>query len=222
MDNWIIDARITGFPPERLTMSKYGRVLSIQPPDSPFAMIQDIDGFDDDAHSGFPSDPPTVDVETALREGRNVVGMRLHFRSKGGIPTARSEFIVLGLVAANSANASPAPAPVSMEEQLAQAEIDRMEAYQKSTDGPQPEDNLPVTLTFRQVQKIAAIVDAARNGHKGYFDHLMDVTRFLNVSAMEAAGVGVKPSSAEVWAGIESKAPWPPHGAPRPQPDVDC
>lgn len=107
-----------------------------------------------------------------------------------------------------------------MEERLAQAEIDRSEAYQKLTDGPQPEDNLPVSLTYRQVQKIAAIVGAAQCGHKGYFDRLIDVTKFLNASAMGAAGAGVRPSAAEVWAGIED-APWPPKGAPRPQPDVD-
>jgi len=222
VDYWIIDARITGFPPARLTMSKYGRVSHIQPPDSPFAIIQDIDGFDDDAHSGFAMDAPTVDVETALEEQRNVVGMRLHFRSTSGIPTARSEFIVLSLVPANSATSSPPPAPVSIEEELAQAEIDRIDRYQELTDAPQPEDGLPVSLTFRQVQKIAAIVDAARLGHDNYFDILKDVTKFLNAAAMEAVpGVGMKPTAAEVWAGIDSTVPWPLHGAPRSQPDVD-
>lgn len=217
MDYWIVEAQLPNHPPVLIKMSKYGRVEEINPANAPLAYMADIDGFDNDEHSGFPADEPTVNVEAATEGQRDVTGLRLHFRSASGVVVARSDFVVVRLEPVRRVDA------VNVAEALAQAEIDQAEEYQKATDGPQPDDDLPVALTVRQADKIAAIIDAAANGHLTYLDLLKKVSWFLNISSLEAKpnfGISNR-SAAELWAEIDAAVPWPRHGKPRSQPDVE-
>ena len=59
-------------------------------------------------------------------------------------------------------------------------ELKVAEWYQKTVDGPHDGDDLPVVITVRQAQKMAAIMSAVARGHSGYVDALRGASWFLN------------------------------------------
>ncbi|WP_144757155.1 hypothetical protein [Curtobacterium pusillum] len=218
MDSWMIEAQLPDHPVTLIVISAYGLVDHVAPFDSPLKIAHDIDGFNDVGTEGFPFDPPTVPIFEATEGGRDVSGMELQFRASASTPI-RSSAVVL-----NITYVPDFTMPTAAEESLAQARIDSMEQYQKSTDGPQPGDDVPVAVTVRQVQKIAAIIDAARQGQAAYADLLDKVTWFLTVAALEAnphIDARHSRSAAELWAELDVSVPWPLHGPPRSQPDID-
>lgn len=217
----MIEAQLPDHPVTLIVISAYGLVDHVAPSDSPLKIAQDIDGFNDVGTEASPFDSPAVSIIEATEGGRNVTGMALQFRASSSTPI-RSSAVVLNITYVPDFTMPTAPEDV--EEALAQAHIDSTEHYQQSTDGPQPGDDAPVAMTVRQAQKLSAIIDAARQGHAAYADLLDKVTWFLTVAALEAnphIDARHSNSAAELWAELDASVPWPLHGPPRAQPDVD-
>lgn len=82
------------------------------------------------------------------------------------------------------------------------------ERLQKLLSEEEHEDNFPVILTAYQVSKCAAIVDIAAKGDPTWAPSASTATAFLHASALEAKGMGVSPSAADLWAELEP-LPWP-------------
>ncbi|WP_131881621.1 hypothetical protein [Curtobacterium sp. PhB191] len=221
MDSWMIEAQLPDHPSSLIVISAYGVVDHVAPSDSPLQIARDIDGFNDAGVEAIPFDRPAVLIHEATEGGRDVTGMTLQFRASASTPI-RSAAVVISITYVPD---SLVPTePENVEAALAQSRIDSIEQYQKSTDGHHEGDDAPVTLTFRQVQKLAAIIDAARQGQTAYADQLDKVTWFLNVAALEAnprIDAQNSRSAEELWAEIDSSVPWPLHGPPRAQPDID-
>lgn len=221
MDSWMIEVQLPDHPVTLIVISAYGLVDHVAPSDSPLQIARDIDGFNHAGVEGFPTDPPAVSILEATEGERDVTGMTLQFRASSSAPI-RSSAVVLNVTGVPSSIVPTAPD--GDEADLAQSHIDAMEQYQKSTDGHHPGDDAPVALTVRQVQKIAAIIDAARQGQTAYADQLDKVTWFLTVAALDAnprVDGGSTRSAGELWSEIDSSLPWPLHGPPRAQPDLD-
>lgn len=79
-----------------------------------------------------------------------------------------------------------------------------------------------VAVTHFQAMKCAAIITAGLDGHTAYAEATRTVARFLQASAMQAdAGYDImRPTAAELWRDIDG-LPWPAHGGPTPQPDLE-
>lgn len=98
---------------------------------------------------------------------------------------------------------------------------DRYQETVASNDG----DDLPISITVLQAQKMANIIAAGRRGHLAYQDATEDVIDFLETTALEtlrdtmALGVQTTRSAAEIW-GILDELPWPISGPPQAQPDI--
>lgn len=57
--------------------------------------------------------------------------------------------------------------------------------FQEELNKKLPEDDLPVKITVRQAQKIAAIMRAVADGNSGYISALHDASEFLFTAANE-------------------------------------
>lgn len=90
--------------------------------------------------------------------------------------------------------------------------------YQKTLRAPIDGEDEPTGITVLQAQKVAAIVEAANDGHTGFAEYMPVVARYLHAAAIEAqSGEGVvRPTARESWA-ILDDVPWPPVGGPKPQ-----
>lgn len=213
MPSWEIPCVVDGSS-VTFRVSAYGNVLSVEPSTSPFANMSPLDVFGfDDADAMLLGEPPRILVEDALSNGLNVRGLSVVFRTS-------MVFVSVAVVA------EPIRLVMGAAEGEAVLNLDagddlpsRAEAFQARTDGAQAVDDLPVTLTVRQVQKIAAIADAVVNGHAGYERPLADAVWFLQNAALKAWGQPQEHVDlAELWAAIDAN-PWPPSGRPKPQPE---
>lgn len=97
-----------------------------------------------------------------------------------------------------------------------QYELKVAEWFQKTVDGPREGDDLPVVITVRQAQKMAAIMSAVVRGHSGYVDALGQASWFLTCAVFEATpGHGqTSQTAAEAWVSVDGW-PWPRPGKPR-------
>ena len=89
-------------------------------------------------------------------------------------------------------------------------------AFQAAVNTPQPGDDAPVTLTARQVQKIAAIMGAVARGQDGFRDALRDASWFFDCAYAESLNndaVRTSSTATETWGRVDSW-PWPRPGAP--------
>lgn len=95
------------------------------------------------------------------------------------------------------------------------------EWFQKVTDGPRPQDDIPVQITVRQAQKISAIMGAVARGQDGFNEALRFASWFLDCAQAEARdepGVIKSMTAAAAWERVE-QFPWARPGAPRSQPE---
>lgn len=94
-------------------------------------------------------------------------------------------------------------------------------AFQDAVNAPQPYDDIPVTFTARQVQKIAAIMGAVARGQDGFRDALRDASWVFDCAYAESLNndaVRTSSTAAEAWGRVDAW-PWPRPGAPRRQPE---
>ena len=96
--------------------------------------------------------------------------------------------------------------------------LDRQDLFNERHEG----DGAPVAVNHFQAMKCAAVIQAGLDGHTVYAEASRTVARFLQASAMEAdAGYDImRPTAAELWRDIDD-LPWPLHGGPAPQPDLE-
>ena len=100
-------------------------------------------------------------------------------------------------------------------------ELKVAEWFQKVTDGPRPEDDVPVQITVRQALKISAIMGAVARGQDSYVTAMQEAAWFLDCAQAEARAqphMQMSTTAAEAWERVE-KYPWPRPGAPREQPE---
>lgn len=95
------------------------------------------------------------------------------------------------------------------------------DAWQDMLRTPNPDDDVPITMTYHQALKCAALVDAFVQGHEGYRDEVRMVGAFLRAAAFGVgrgapARIRIRPSVEDAWAVIDA-APWPRSGPPRDQ-----
>lgn len=94
-------------------------------------------------------------------------------------------------------------------------ELKVAEWFQRKVNGPHDGDDIPIQLTVRQAQKIAAIMGAVTRGHTGYTDALRQASWFLECLTVEARPHMVASrSSAELWSEVDAWS-WPRPGLPR-------
>lgn len=94
-------------------------------------------------------------------------------------------------------------------------ELKVAEAFQRTDNGAHEGDDLPVQITVRQAQKIAAIMGAVARGHSGYTDALREASWFLDAVVAEGRPhTVVSRSASELWAVVDAW-PWPRPGKPK-------
>ena len=69
-------------------------------------------------------------------------------------------------------------------------------------------DDCPVVLTAYQASKVAAILGQALKDHPDWLPHARAATGFLEALSVEAKGVEIHPSAADLWLSLAA-LPWP-------------